>query len=117
MTVNSGTVRIPATYDVLRGFFEQRGIVRPHFHLQGEATSDGVGIILRLLKAGWPVTVEEDGGSVFPPGFVRTGQEDAVVNVSAREGIHLELAARPGNVVLRDRHPLYVNVVPSPRTQ
>jgi len=106
----SDTVRIPATFEVLRGFFGERGVQRPHFHLHGDATSDGVAIILRLLKAGWPVTVEEESTSVFPRAFARTGQEDAVVNISAREGIHLGLAARPGNIVLRDRNPLFVDV-------
>jgi hypothetical protein len=44
--------------------------------------------------------------------FKKTGEEDALVNLSAREGIHLEFAARPGNVVIRDRHPLFVDVLP-----
>jgi hypothetical protein len=107
----SDTVRIPATYDVLRGFFEQRGIERPLFHLDGDATSDAVGVLLRVMNAGWPVAVEEVGTTVFPSGFAKTGQEDALVNFTAREGLHLELAKRPGNAVLRDRHPLFVDVV------
>ena len=106
------TVRIPATYEVLRGFFEQRGIARPHFRLDGDASTDGVGILIRVMRAGWPVTVEETGAPVFPAAFARTGREDALVNFSAREGIHLDLATRSGNVVLRDRHPLFVDVVP-----
>ena len=110
------TVRISATYDVLRGFLEQRGIQRPLFQLDGDATSDGVAVLLRIMKSGWPVTVQEVGTSVFPPRFGRTGQEDTLVNFTAREGIHLELAARPGNVVLRDRHPLFVDAVPLPAT-
>lgn len=106
------TARIPATYEVLSGFFAQRGIARPHFHLDGDATTDAVGVLIRVIRAGWPVTVEETVTSIFPPDFAKTGEEDALVTFSAREGIHLEYATRPGNVVLRDRHPLFVDVVP-----
>jgi|SRR5687767_2264211 len=95
---------------------EQREIQRPLFQLDGDATSDGVAVLLRIMKSGWPVTVQEVGTSVFPPRFGRTGQEATLVNFTAREGIHLELAARPGNVVLRDRHPLFVDAVPLPAT-
>lgn len=107
----SDTPRIPATYEILRSYFEQTGIARPLIRLEGDAASDGTAILLRLLQAGWTFTVEESGTSVFPPGFAATGSEDALVNISAREGIHLSIASRPGNVVLRDRHPLFVDVV------
>ena len=109
------TVRIPATYESLRGFFDQRGIQRPLFHLDGDATSDGTGILLRFLQGNRSFAVEETTTSVFGTAFRKTGREDALVNFSAREGIHLELAARPGNVVIRDRHPFFVDVLATPR--
>jgi hypothetical protein len=108
----SDTVRIPSTYESLRAFFDQRGIHRPLFQMDGDAASDGTGILLRFLQAGRPFAVEESGTSVFGNMFRKTGQEDALVNLSSREGIHLEIAARPGNVVIRDRHPLFVDVLP-----
>lgn len=110
----SDTVRIPSTYESLRGFFDQRGIRRPLVRMDGDAASDGTGILLRFLQAGRQFAVEESGTSVFGDMFRKTGQEDALVNFSSREGIHLEIAARPGNVVIRDRHPLFVDAVALP---
>ena len=107
----SDTARIPATSDLLRKYFEQRGIERPVFQMDGDAAGDGAGIILRLLQAGWPVTVEGENAAMFPPALAGSGREDALVNLSSREGTHLAIAARPGNVILRDRHPLFVDLV------
>jgi hypothetical protein len=108
----SDTARIPATHAIIRDFLEQRGIKRPLFQMHGDALSDGTGILIRFLQEGRPFAVGDPDTSVFGDMFRKTGQEDALVTLSAREGIHLELAARPGNVVIHDRHPLFVDVLP-----
>jgi hypothetical protein len=107
----SDTARIPATFEILRSFLEQRAISRPVVRMHGDAWADGAGIVLRLLQAGWPVTVADENRPAFPPALAATGQEDALVDITPREGMHLELAARPGNITLRDRHPLFVDVI------
>ncbi|HUR20975.1 MAG TPA: hypothetical protein VMZ90_09230 [Vicinamibacterales bacterium] len=106
------TARIPASYDLLRDSFDQLGIRRPLFRMDGDAVSDGTGILLRLLQTGRPFAVEEGTGSVVGNKFRKTGEEDALVNLSAREGLHLSYAARPGNIVVRDRNPLFVDLMP-----
>jgi hypothetical protein len=106
------TARIPASYELLRDFLDQRGIRRPLFKMEGDAVSDGAGILLRFVQTGRPFAVEAENLSVVGTMFKTTGQEDAMVNLSAREGLHLDYAARPGNIVLRDRNPLFVDVVP-----
>jgi hypothetical protein len=108
----SDTARIPASYELLRDFFDRHGIRQPLVEMNGDALSDGTGILLRFLQAGRPFAVDEGNSAVLGGMFKKTGEEDALVNLSAREGIHLEFAARPGNVVIRDRHPLFVDVLP-----
>lgn len=110
----SDTPRIPATYEILRDFFDQRAINRPLFRLDADAWGDAAGILLRLRHAGRSFAVDDMNAPMFAAFFKPSGNEDALVNLSSREGIHLEIAARPGNVVLRDRHPLFVDVLPVP---
>jgi len=111
----SDTARIPATYQVLREVFDRNAIVRPHFQLDADAWSDSAGIFLRLLQDGRAFSVDSTNAPMFATMFRSVGAEDALVNISSREGTHLEIAARPGNVIVRDRHPLFVDVVLVPR--
>jgi hypothetical protein len=104
-------VRIPATYEVIRDHLEAEGIQKPIFRFQGDAWSEGAGVVLRWLQAGRPFALDPDAEAMFTTRFRPNGEEDAEVTLSSREGQHRELQARPGNVTLRARHPLFVNVV------
>jgi hypothetical protein len=107
----SDRVRIPATYEVIRDHLEAEGIQKPIFRFQGDAWSEGAGVVLRWLQAGRPFALDPDAEAMFTTRFRPNGEEDAEVTLSSREGQHRELQARPGNVTLRARHPLFVNVV------
>jgi hypothetical protein len=108
----SDRARIPATFVLLRDHVASEGLTKPLFRFQGDAWSEGAGIVLRWLQAGKPLAVDPAATAMFTNRFTSTGEEDAEVTLSSREGQHDALTARPGNVVLRDRHPLFVDVVP-----
>ena len=107
----SERAHIPATYALIRDFLRREGARRPIIQMEGDAWSDGAGILLRLLQADVAFSLEEGGVRMFTDAFAPTGDEDVMVNLATREGIHQQRAARPGNVVLRDREPLYVDAV------
>ena len=107
----SERARIPATYELIRDFLSREALRRPIIQMEGDAWSEGAGILLRLLQAGVAFSLDEGGVRMFTEAFTPTGDEDVMVNLATREGIHQRHAVRPGNVVLRDRNPLYVDAV------
>lgn len=103
--------RIPATYAIIRDFISAQGIRKPVIQIHDDTWGDAAGIMLRLLQDNTPFSVDDAAVPMFTDALRQSGDEDAAISLSAREGIHQQIAARSGNVVLRDRAPLFVDVV------
>lgn len=104
--------RIPATYAVIRDYLQTNEVRKPLIEIEGTtAWAEAAGILLRLHQEGMPLSVTRPSLSMFTITFRSDGDEDALLSISSHEGLHERKRSRPGNVVLRDRHPLYVNIV------
>jgi hypothetical protein len=102
--------RIPATYESILEYLRKESIRKPVIDVEGDAWSESAGVLLRLLQDGRVAAVTPRGIPMFTDAFGATGEEDALLTVSA---VRLpELTARPENVVVRDRAAPYVYATP-----
>lgn len=109
--------RIPLAYQATRDYMGDNKVRRPLIEMQGGSWSSGAGVILRLYKDGIPVAVTEPSLSMFTRKFAPSGDEDAFITISPQYGYHIEKSTRPGNTILLEADPVFVNaikIVPKP---
>jgi len=83
---------------------------RPLIRIDDPVWSQAAGLLARMRRDGVPFAVPPELEPVFTSVFRASGDEDAVVVVSAR-ALHEMLARRSGNTVLLDAHPVYVDAM------
>ncbi len=101
---------ILATYESVRAYLREQNLVKPLIRIDGPLWGHAAGVLLRLQQAGTSCAVQDESLPMFTDAFAATGGEDAVVSISGA-GLHQELRARPGNRVLREAHPVYVDAI------
>jgi len=111
---------ILATHVTIREYLRGQGIREPLVEIEGGAWSHAAGVVLRLLQDDTPFAMPDASLPMFTDYFASSGDEDAIVTISSDRRLHEEMIARPGNVVLRDVHSVYVDavrIVPAGRGQ
>jgi hypothetical protein len=99
-----------ATYESVRGYLNEERIRKPLIRVDGALWGHAAGVLLRLQQAGTSCAVQDESLSMFTDAFAPTGAEDAVISIGSI-GQHRQLLARPGNKVLREAHPVYVDAI------
>jgi len=103
--------RIPLAHQAIRGYMRDTGARKLLVEMQDSSWSEAAGVVLRLRQDGIPVAVTDAWIPMFTPRFKAAGDEDALITFSPRYGYHLENKARPGNRVLLEADPVYVNAL------
>jgi hypothetical protein len=104
-----------AVRNLTQQIFERRRIAenrRPLIRFDSAiagAWSVEAGLVLQLVKASVPVTVDPSAGWLFGQRFLMTGDEDALWTVCGVD-LHRELTRRPNNVILAEDSDVHVFV-------
>jgi hypothetical protein len=98
-----------ATYDSIRGYLVARQVRKPLFQIDG-IWDVAAATFVRLEQDGIPFAVDDDWVPMFTDAFRAHGDEDAIVTIGEGDH-HRELSARADNVVVLERHPIYVDAL------
>ena len=101
---------IVATYASIAAFVRDAGVQRPLIEIDGSLWGHAAGVLLRLEQERIAFAVRDGSPSMFTRVFVANGREDAIVTIGRRER-HLAVVARPGNVVVREAAPVFVDAI------
>ena len=99
-----------SSFDTIRRYLSRETVVRPLIEIEGATWSHTAGVILRLRQAEVSCAVRDESIPMFTDAFAANGREDALLTFGTRARHH-ELAARPGNTVIRDRDPAYIDII------
>jgi uncharacterized transporter YbjL len=105
---------VDAMYRSVREYLNQHQLSKPLLRVDNRFYDLGAATIVRLRKAGVPLAVDDDWVWMYTDTFRVSGDEDAALLI-ATPATHLELIARPGNVALLDRDPVFVHAFPITR--
>jgi len=105
---------VDAMYRSVREYLKLHQLSKPLLRVDNRFYDLGAATIVRLRKEGVPLAVDDDWVWMYTDTFRVSGDEDAVVSI-ATPASHVELMARPGNVALLDRDPVFVHALPITR--
>jgi hypothetical protein len=98
---------IVAAHAAVRDYLQRSGTRKPLLHIGDDRWGDAAGVLLRLVQDETPVAVK-DGQSMFTDRFAAVGDEDVLITL-ADLGLHRQLRGVPGNTVLLEAFPLFVD--------
>jgi hypothetical protein len=96
--------------DSVRAYLGEQRVEKPLFRIGESVWGTTAGFLLELDRAGVPLAIEDPWMPMFPQKFTAGGDEDAEITV-ADPAAHAELIKRPGNVIVADAAPLYIDAV------
>jgi hypothetical protein len=99
---------ILAASKAVQAYVTSEGIRRPLFRVGADRWGDAAGVLLRLRQNGGEAALMDESISMFSDAFAATGREDALISL-ADPDMHRHLRERPGNVVLLEADPLFVD--------
>jgi hypothetical protein len=98
----------------VREYLRDAGAERPVFRIGEEVWGTAAGMLLELNRAGVRFAVESSWLSMFPQSFAATGDETVEITVSNTTA-HINVAGRPGNVVIVSADGIYVDALRTAR--
>jgi hypothetical protein len=101
---------VDSIYRSVREYLNFHQLNKPLLRVDNRFYDLGAATLVRLRKAGVQVAVDDDWVWMYTDTFRVSGDEDAVVSI-ATPATHPALIARPGNVVLLDRDPVFVDAL------
>jgi hypothetical protein len=101
---------VDAIYRSVREYLNLHHASKPLLRIDNHIYDLGAATLVRLRKAGVPAAVDDDWVDMYTDTFRVSGDEDAVVSIATKAS-HQELMARPGNVAVLDRDPVFVDAV------
>jgi hypothetical protein len=105
-----GRQAIVAAHASVRDYLRRGGLRKPLLQIGDDRWGDAAGVLLRLVQDGTPVGVKDEP-SMFTDRFVAQGDEDVLITL-ADLPLHRALRDSPGNTVLLEAFPLFVDVAP-----
>jgi hypothetical protein len=101
---------VVVAYDAIRAYMQDQRIDKPVIRIGPDRWGAAAGILLRFAQSGTPVSVPDTELHAFTDAFARTFDEGAIVTL-ADARLHEEQRADPGNVVLIEGYPLFVDAL------
>jgi hypothetical protein len=101
---------IVATYASVARYVREAGVQRPLIEIDGSLWGHAAGVLLRLEQDRIAFAVGDGSPSMFTNVFPTNGREDAIVTIATRDRHHAAVA-RPGNVVVREANPVFVDAI------
>jgi hypothetical protein len=101
---------VDAMYRSVREYLNLHQASKPLLRVDNHIYDLGAATLVRLRKAGVPVAVDDDWVDMYTDTFRVSGDEDALVSL-ATPASHQQLLTRPGNVVVLDRDPVFIDAV------
>jgi hypothetical protein len=98
--------------DAIHKYTIDRRVERPLFLIDQETWSFAAGVLLQLQKRGDRFAVERDWLPMFIGDVVPDGHEPVAITIGGRER-HFRLSSRPGNIVVGEYPPVYLDAVRS----
>jgi hypothetical protein len=109
----TGRAAMVAAYDAVHEYLTRSGVRKLLLQIGADRWGDAAGMLLRLVQDGTPVAVKDDE-AMFTDHFRPRGDEDALITL-ADLGLHRVLRDNPGNTVLLEAFPLFVDACRIPR--
>src|SRR5262249_57390553 len=100
---------IVAAYKAVHEYLTSEGIQRPLIRVGEDRWGDAAGVLLRLRQNAQEAAVIDTSLPMFSDAFAATGREDALVTLADAD-LHRQIRDRPGNIVLLEADPLFVDV-------
>ncbi|MGE5833449.1 MAG: hypothetical protein ACM4AI_03135 [Acidobacteriota bacterium] len=98
---------IVAAHAAVRDYLQRNGLRKPLLQIGNDRWGDAAGVMLRLVQDETPVAVK-DAQSMFTDRFTAVGDEDVLITLADLE-LHRALRGAPGNTVLLEAFPLFVD--------
>jgi hypothetical protein len=101
---------IVATYTSIASYVRDTGVQRPLIAIDSALWGHAAGVLLRLEQDRVAFAVGDGSPSMFTRVFPANGREEAIITIGTRE-LHHTSATRPGNVVVREANPVFVDAI------
>jgi hypothetical protein len=99
---------IVAAYKAVQAYVTSEGVRRPLIRVGADRWGDAAGVMLRLRQNGTDGALMDESLPMFSDAFAATGREDALITLADLD-LHRQLRERPGNVILLEADPLFVD--------
>jgi hypothetical protein len=98
---------IVSAHGAVRDYLRRSGMRKPLLKIGADRWGDAAGVLLRLVQDDTAVAVKDDT-SMFTDRFAARGDEDVLVTLADLD-LHRSLREIPGNTVLLEAFPLFVD--------
>lgn len=98
---------IVSAHGAVRDYLRRSGMRKPLLKIDADRWGDAAGVLLRLVQDDTAVAVKDDT-SMFTDRFAARGDEDVLVTLADLD-LHRSLREIPGNTVLLEAFPLFVD--------
>jgi hypothetical protein len=102
--------RIIAAHSSIDEYLRERGVRKPLIEIDAAVWSQAAGVLVTLTRDGTAFALPPDAQSMFTDSFAATGEEDAHVSIASLAR-HRQLVSRPGNTLVLQADPLYIDAI------
>jgi hypothetical protein len=110
-TVDDDGARVKGFTEQLRVIQGQLHIRKPRIDMDNEAWGAAVGVVLQFRRSGTPFAVDAHLLSLLGRPIAPAGDEDFEVTICGA-AVHQRLAVRPGNLLVSQQEPYFMDVIP-----